>query len=83
MFSNMAPHMADSNGFGNLTSHLMARSRDDAYRGHTLLLTELIMLGVAMLIVGLRIYTRTFILGAVHSDDWWILLATVSISSLF
>jgi hypothetical protein len=38
------------------------------YRGYALLLTELI--------VGLRLFTRIYILGAIHSDDWWIIMAT-------
>ncbi|CCX15043.1 hypothetical protein FPQ18DRAFT_300971 [Pyronema domesticum] len=45
-------------------------------RGYALLLTELIMISVTLLIVGLRLYTRVRILGAMHSDDWWIMLAT-------
>jgi hypothetical protein len=46
------------------------------YRGYALLLTELIMLAITLLIVGLRLFTRVYILGAIHSDDWWIIMAT-------
>ncbi|KAF8542807.1 hypothetical protein BDD12DRAFT_789257 [Trichophaea hybrida] len=52
------------------------------YRGHALLVTELVMISVTLLIVGLRLYTRLHILGAIHSDDWWILLATGVLISL-
>lgn len=46
------------------------------YRGGMMLTTELILLGATLLVVGLRLFTRVRIMGSVHSDDWWILLAT-------
>jgi len=52
------------------------------YRGYALLLTELIMMAITLLIVGLRLFTRVHILGAMHSDDWWILLATAILIGL-
>ena len=52
------------------------------YRGSALLLTELILIAVTLLIIGLRMFTRLYILGSVHSDDWWILLATATLIAL-
>lgn len=46
------------------------------YRGDELLVTELVMVSITLIIVALRLFTRVYILGAMHSDDWWIILAT-------
>lgn len=52
------------------------------YRGNQLLVAELVMISVTLVTVGLRLFTRVYILGALHSDDWWIILATSVLVSL-
>ena len=39
------------------------------------MLTELIMIAVTLIILAMRLFTRVYILGALHSDDWWIMMA--------
>jgi len=70
------PIPADYNGAPSQSGHVVK------HRGYALLLTELIMIAITLLIVGLRLYTRVHILGAMHSDDWWILLATAILIGL-
>lgn len=50
------------------------------HRGYQLLLTEVIMMSVAVVVVGLRLFTRFYILRKLHSDDYWIVVASVSFS---
>jgi hypothetical protein len=52
------------------------------YRGSMLLLTEVVLLAVTLVIILMRVFTRVYILGSVHSDDWWILLATATLIGL-
>ncbi|KAA8900308.1 hypothetical protein FN846DRAFT_909288 [Sphaerosporella brunnea] len=75
-----SPHRNQFNG--TLPSNYGQPGYVAEYRGYALLLTELIMLAVTLVIVGLRLFTRLYILGAIHSDDWWILMASGALVSL-
>lgn len=50
-------------------------------KGASLLITNVVMLSVSLVVVGIRIYTRLFISRNFGWDDFFILLAFVSRSS--
>jgi hypothetical protein len=49
------------------------------YIGYQLVITSIVSAGLSSLFLGLRLYTRKFIVGNLGWDDWWIVCAWVCI----
>ncbi len=50
---------------------------DPEYIGYQLVITSVVSAGLSGLFLGLRLYTRKFIVRSLGWDDWWIVCAWV------
>ncbi|RPA75602.1 hypothetical protein BJ508DRAFT_331906 [Ascobolus immersus RN42] len=70
------------NGTLKLPTNFGEEGYEAEHRGYQLLLTETIMMSATVVILGLRLFTRLYILGKLHSDDYWIVLASICMIAL-